>query len=99
MCETLFEKEMQNPEFKEMFHQAQKDLDLEIQFFEALKEKNLTYEDFARKIGTSRSNICRDLKGKGIQKASINRIRKMADVLDMDLVIKLIPKKSEKQIV
>jgi len=25
-----------------MFHQARKDLDLEIQFFEALKEKNLT---------------------------------------------------------
>jgi len=54
---------------------------------------DLTYEDFARKTGTSRSNICRDLKGKGIQKASLNRIRKMADVLDMDLVIKLIPKK------
>ena len=99
MCETLFEKEMQDTEFKEMFHQAQKDLDLEIQFFEALKEKNLTYEDFARKIGTSRSNICRDLKGKGIQKASLNRIRKMAEVLDMELIIKLIPKKPEKQVV
>lgn len=92
MYKTLFEKEMYDSEFKEMFYQAKKNLDLEIQFFEALKEKNLTYEDFARKIGTSRSNICRDLKGKGIQKASLNRIRKMADVLDMDLVIKLVPK-------
>jgi len=93
MCETLFDKEMKDPEFKEMFHQAQKDLDLEIQFFKALKEKNLTYEEFARKIGTSRSNVCRDLKGKGIQKSSLNRIIKMAEVLDMELIVKLIPKK------
>ncbi|HPZ10430.1 MAG TPA: helix-turn-helix transcriptional regulator [Candidatus Eremiobacteraeota bacterium] len=92
MCETLFEKEMNNPEFKEMFEQARRELDLEIQFFEALKKKNLTYEDFAKKLGTSRSNICRDLKGKGIQKASLNRIKKMAEILDMDLVIKLVPK-------
>ena len=92
MCETLFEKEMQNPDFRKKFYQAQKGLDLEIQFLKALEEKNLTYEDFARKIGTSKSNISRDLKGKGIQKASLNRIRRMAEVLDMEIAIKLIPK-------
>lgn len=93
MCETLFEKEMQDPEFRTMFYQAQKDLDLELQFLKALEEKNLSYEDFAKKIGSSRSNICRDLKGKGIQKASLQRIRKMAEALDMDVTINLKPKK------
>jgi len=52
----------------------------------------LTYEEFAKKLGTKRSNVCRDLKGKAIQKASLHRIGKMANALDMELVVNLVPK-------
>ena len=93
--ESLFEKEMRDPEFRELFYEAKKNLDIEIQFLKALKEKNMTYEEFAEKLGTKRSNVCRDLKGKAIQRASLQRIRKMANALDMDLDIKLVSRSED----
>ena len=95
--ESFFEEEMRDPEFKKLFYEAEKTLDIEIQFLKALKEKEITYEEFAEKLGTKRSNVCRDLKGKAIQRASLHRIRRMANALDMELIIKLIPRADSKK--
>lgn len=89
--ESLFEMEMRDPEFRKLFYEAEENLDLEIQFLRALEEKALTYEEFAEKIGTKKSNVCRDLKGKAIQRASLQRIKKMAGALDMEVVVRLVP--------
>jgi len=96
--ESLFEQEMKDPEFRNLFCEAKKNLDIEIQFLKALKDKKLTYEEFAKKLGTKRSNVCRDLKGRAIQRASLYRIRRMANALDMELEVSLVPMAESSQV-
>ena len=64
---------------------------LERQFWKTLKAKGVTYDQLGIKLGCSKANIARDLSTRGLGKASVDRIRKMAHVLDMELAIFLVP--------
>ena len=83
---------MKNPKFKKAWH----DLDTEFELLESLlqaREKaGLTQEELAEKIGTKQPALSRLERG-GFKKASVETLRRIADVLDARLVIKLQPKK------
>jgi transcriptional regulator with XRE-family HTH domain len=64
---------------------------LERQFWTTLKSKGITYEQLGIILGCSKANIARDLATRGLGKASLDRIRKMAQALDMELAIFLVP--------
>ncbi len=88
---TLFEKEMKKPSFKKNYFKDREAFKLELQFLRALEEKTLTYEQFAKLIGSSKGNIARDLKSFGLGRASVHRIEKMAKALGMEFVPLLLP--------
>ena len=68
------------------------DLPIESQIFEAMRADGLTYEAFAEKIGSFKGNVYRDLHSRGLGKASLDRIHKMANALDMEFVPLLLPR-------
>jgi ribosome-binding protein aMBF1 (putative translation factor) len=86
-------EQMKNPEFK----RAWKDLDQEFMLLESLirmREKaGITQKELAVKIGTKQPALSRLERG-GFRKASVETLKKIADALDAQLVIKLHPKRS-----
>lgn len=89
---TLFEKELERSGFREKYYRERTEFELELQILRALEERGYTYEEFARKIGTSKGNVSRDLKIRGLGKASMERIQKMAEALGLEFVPLLLPK-------
>ena len=94
---TLFEKEMKKPSFKKSYWKNREVFKLELQFLRALEENDLTYEKFAKLVGSSKGNIARDLKTYGLGRASVHRIEKMAEALGMEFVPLLLPKDGTKR--
>ena len=88
---TLFEKEMKKPSFKKNYWKDREVFKLELQFLRALEENGLTYEQFAKLVGSSKGNVARDLKSYGLGRASVHRIEKMAKALGMEFVPLLLP--------
>ncbi|MCX5902321.1 MAG: helix-turn-helix transcriptional regulator [Proteobacteria bacterium] len=86
-------EQMKNPEFK----MAWKDLDQEFMLLESMirmREKaGITQKELAAKIGTKQPALSRLERG-GFRKASVETLKKIADALDAQLVIKLSPKRS-----
>jgi ribosome-binding protein aMBF1 (putative translation factor) len=86
-------EQMKNPAFKK----AWKDLDQEFTLLESmikLREKaGITQHELAAKIGTKQPALSRLERG-GFKKASVETLKKIADALDAQLVIKLQPKRS-----
>ena len=56
---------------------------LEVQLLLALERKHWSYDDLAKAIGTQKGHISRDLKGGGIQTASVARVSRIAEALGM----------------
>ncbi len=93
-AKSLFEQEMENPDFRRQFQKEYRLFKLEVQLLTALEQSGLTYEQLAEAISSHKSNISRDLKGAGIANASLSRIRKLADALGMTFIPLLIAKKN-----
>src|SRR5579864_7091321 len=91
---SLFDREMENPEFRRKFQEEYELFKLEVQLQRALEQSGLTYEQLAQAINSHKSNISRDLKGGGISSATLGRIRKLADALGMTFIPLLIAKKN-----
>ena len=68
---------------------------LEWQLVQAIQAAGMTFEDFAAKMGTSKGNISRDLSTRGLGKASIMRIQKMADALNLDFIPLFLPRNGD----
>jgi ribosome-binding protein aMBF1 (putative translation factor) len=87
-------EQMKNPEFKKSWD----DLDPEFQILKAMikaREKaGMSQAELARRLGTKQSVISRLERG-AFSKASLETIKKVADVLDKRLVIKLEDKKAK----
>ena len=85
-------EKMGNPEFK----QAWKELDAEFSILEGIikarKKAGLTQQELARKIGTKQPALSRLEKG-GFETANIETLRKIADALNLQLVVRLEPKR------
>ena len=95
---TLFEKRMVDNKFKQRFEKEYPLFKLEIQILNALEKKGWTYSKLAKAMGTSKSNISRDLSAKRICSATISRIAKMAQVLDSNFIPLFIPHNREAEI-
>lgn len=93
---SLFERRMADSAFRKRFEKAYPAFELEVQFLKALEEKKWTYAKLAQTLGTSKSNISRDLSG-GIRKASLERVSRMAQALGYDLLPLLIRQNQEGQ--
>jgi|GEM_PF-2048186 transcriptional regulator with XRE-family HTH domain len=91
-AKSLYEKELQKPEFKRKFEEEYDALSIEVQILNAMEKRDWSYTDLAEAVGTSKSNISRDLKGGGLVAASFSRIRRMVEALGMKLIVLVVPK-------
>ena len=83
---------MKDPAFKKAWHDLDSEFELLESLLKAREKAGLTQEELAEKIGTKQPALSRLERG-GFKKASVETLRKIADVLDARLVIKLQPKK------
>ena len=95
---SLFDKEMQRPSFRKAFREEKKRFGLELQITQLLKDGGWTYESFAKRIGTAKSHVSRDLRG-GLHHATVARIEKMAKALHMLYYPLLIPESKAKRLI
>ena len=95
---SLFEKKMADKKFREKFEKEYPIFELEVQVLSAIEQKGWTLSRLAKAMGTSKSNISRDLNSGGIQSATISRIARMAKTLDYDFVPLFIPRSKEGKI-
>jgi transcriptional regulator with XRE-family HTH domain len=91
----LIERKLDDPQYRKRFEEGYDAFQLEVQILNAMEKKDWSYSDLAKAVGTSKSNISRDLKGGGLVTATFSRIRKMAEALEMKLIAVLIPKEQE----
>lgn len=88
-------QKLEDPEYRKQHDERYAAFKLEAQILLALEQKDWTYSDLAKATGTSKSNISRDLNGRGLERASLSRLHRMAEALDMKLVAVMIPKECE----
>jgi len=88
-------EKMGQPEFK----RAWVDLDSEFSILEGIikarKKAGLTQEDLDRRIGTKQPALSRLEKG-GFETAKIETLRKIADALNLRLIVKLESKNAQR---
>ena len=95
---SLFDREMRRPPFKKAFRTEKKRFGLELQITQLLKDGGWTYESFAKRIGTAKSHVSRDLNG-GLRHATFARIEKMAKALHMLYYPLLIPERKADKLI
>ena len=88
----MLEKNLEDPGYRKRFEEGYEAFELEVQILNALEAKSWTFARLAEATQTSKSNISRDLSGGGLLRATLSRIRRIADALGMRLVMLLIPK-------
>lgn len=89
---------LENPKFREKFEPGYEFFKLEVQILLAMEEKDWSYEDLAKATGIHRQNIWRDLKNGGLQKASLERVARYAEALDLHVHTFLMSSKQEKKL-
>jgi len=94
----LLARKMANPAYRKRHEESYELLKLEIQLLNALEKKHWTYADLARVMHTQKSAISRDLKGGGLQSASIARVAKMAKALGLRFFSFCVAEKKAKQV-
>ena len=86
-------RNMKDPEFREAWH----DLDLEFElldsFIKAREKAGITQAELAKKIGTKQPALSR-LEGGSFTNATLETLKKIADALDMRLVVRLQKKRA-----
>ena len=79
----LLARKMEDADYRRRHEESYELLKLEVQLLNALEKKHSTYSDLAKVLGTQKSAITRDLKGHGLQRASMDRIARMAEALGL----------------
>lgn len=85
-AQGLLARKMEDAAYHKRHEESYELFKLEVQLLNALEKKHWTYSDLARAMGTQRSAISRDLRGRGLQKASMDRIARMAEALGLRFV-------------
>jgi|ERR1022692_1980247 transcriptional regulator with XRE-family HTH domain len=93
---TLLERARKNKRMASLIDKHRSMLSLEIQFERELKRRNESPARFAKKIGSNRSTVSRDLHG-GLSKAKLERVASMANALDCDLVTIILPREADER--
>lgn len=79
---------MKNPEFKKAWHELDTEFELLESMIKAREKAGLTQAELAQKIGTKQPALSRLERG-AFKKATVETLKKIADALDMQLVVKL----------
>ena len=79
----LLARKMEDAAYRKRHEESYEFFKLEVQLLNALEKKHWTYSDLAKAMGTQKNAISRDLMGHGLQKASMDRIAKMAEALGL----------------
>ncbi len=87
----LLARKMDDAAYRKRHEESCELFKLKVQMLNALERKRWTYSDLAKVMGTQKSAISRDLKGHGLQRASMDRIARMADALGLRFVAFCIP--------
>lgn len=88
--EQINEK-MGRPEFKRAWEELDHEFSILEGIIKARKKAGLTQEDLAKRIGTKQPALSRLEKG-GFETANIETLRKIADALNLKLIVRLEPK-------
>src|SRR3990170_5876356 len=83
---------MKNPAFKKAWHDLDPEFELLGSFIKAREKAGVTQEELAKRIGTKQPALSRLERG-GFEKVNIETLRKIANALNHELVVKLEPKK------
>ena len=86
-------EQMKHPEFKKAWHDLDTEFELLESMIKAREKAGFTQEQLAKKIGTKQPVLSRLERG-GFKKASVETLKKIADALNVKLVIKMQPKRS-----
>jgi len=97
-AKSLLERKLMRPAYLARFERNYPAFILEVQFLKTLERKGWTLERLASTLHTSKSNISRNLSAGGIRTASLPRLAKMAEALDMEFVPLLVSQKKERTI-
>ncbi|MDO9287451.1 MAG: helix-turn-helix domain-containing protein [Thermodesulfovibrionales bacterium] len=82
------DESMKNPEFKKAWHELDTEFELLESMIKAREKAGLTQAELAQKIGTKQPALSRLERG-AFKKATVETLKKIADALDMQLVVKL----------
>lgn len=91
--QDYIDENMKTPDFKKAWHDLDEEFELLEQIIKAREKAGLTQTELAEKIGTKQPALSRLEKG-GIRKANIETLSKIAEALNMELIIKFKPKKA-----
>jgi len=91
--QEFIDSKMKDPKFKKCWHDLDDEFELLEEIIKARENAGMTQTELAEKIGTKQPALSRLEKG-GIRKATIETLNKIADALNMELVIKFKPKKA-----
>jgi len=94
----LLERKMGNHAYRKRHEESYELFKIEVQLLNALEKKHWTYADLAKVMHTQKSAISRDLKGGGLQSASIARVAKMAKALGLRFFSFCVAEKKAKQV-
>ena len=86
-------KNMKDPEFKKAWHDLDTEFELLESMIKARGKAGLSQEQLAKRIGTKQPALSRLERG-AFKKATVETLQKIADALDMKLVIKMQAKRS-----
>jgi transcriptional regulator with XRE-family HTH domain len=94
----LLARKMEDPAYRKRHEESYELFKLEVQFLNALERKHWTYADLAKVMHTQKSGISRDLKGGGLQSASIDRVARMAEALGLRFFSFCVPEEKADQV-
>jgi DNA-binding XRE family transcriptional regulator len=85
--DDVLREELKNPKFKKMFDEYGRQLELSYKILQLRKQRKMSQETLAKKIGTTQSNVARMEAGN--QNFTLSLLNKVANALDAQLEINL----------
>jgi len=87
-------RQLQDPVYRARFEKEYAVFKLEMQILVAMEKRGWTFADLAKAVGTSKSNISRDLSAGKINSATVSRLVRIGEALGLRFIPLFIPEKS-----
>lgn len=94
---SLFEREMQKPSFRHPYESERESFVLEVQVLNLLESNQMKLADLAHALGVPRGNVTRDLSHGAIRRATLPRVKAIANAADADFVPVILPRDPDKR--
>jgi ribosome-binding protein aMBF1 (putative translation factor) len=92
MVREHLEEKMRDREFRKAWHGLEEEFEVLESIIRAREKAGLTQEQLAKRIGTKQPALSRLERG-GFNRATVETLRKIAEALDVRLVVRMEPKK------